>query len=91
MIDKQIVRDFINDINEKIEKNYKEFDVALVISKIIDRDEKEISDELINKVHKEINFKDSLWDKEFEEDILDLDNAIEEKQKEDFSKDDFDK
>lgn len=74
MIDKQIVRDFINDINRKIEKNYKEFDVALVISKIIDRDEVEISDELINKIYKEINFKDSLWDKEFEESILDLDN-----------------
>lgn len=74
MIDKQIVRDFINDINKKIEKNYKEFDVALVISKIIDRDEVEISDELINKIYKEINFKDSLWDKEFEESILDLDN-----------------
>lgn len=74
MIDKQIVRNFINDINRKIEKNYKEFDVALVISKIIDRDEVEISDELINKIYKEINFKDSLWDKEFEESILDLDN-----------------
>lgn len=79
MIDKKIVRDFINDINEKIEDHYKEFDVALVIAKIIDKSEHEISDDLIGKVFKEINFKDSLWDKAFEEEILDLDNESEEK------------
>ena len=64
MIDYDIVRNFINDINNKIDKNYKEFDVALVIAKIIDKDEKDIDDKLIKDVYKSIDIKDSLWDKE---------------------------
>lgn len=81
MIDYDIVRNFINDINNKIDKNYKEFDVALVIAKIIDKDEKDIDDKLIKDVYKSIDIKDSLWDKEFEEDILDLIDIDEELEK----------
>lgn len=81
MIDYDIVRNFIDDINNKIDKNYKEFDVALVIAKIIDKDEKDIDDKLIKDVYKSIDIKDSLWDKEFEEDILDLIDIDEELEK----------
>ena len=81
MIDYDIVRNFIDDINNKIDKNYKEFDVTLVIAKIIDKDEKDIDDKLIKDVYKSIDIKDSLWDKEFEEDILDLIDIDEELEK----------
>ena len=81
MIDYDIVRNFINDINNKIDKHYKEFDVALVIAKIIDKDEKDIDDKLIKDVYKNIDIKDGLWDKEFEEDILDLIDIDEELEK----------
>lgn len=76
MINNKIVTDYIKDIQDRMEDNYKEIQTAIIITEIMNRDFFQVNDELIEKVYEEMKLNKDMWNKKFVDAILKIDREF---------------